>query len=319
MDISVVVPTFNRRDIVCRSVAILLRQDFPSTDYEIIVVVDGSTDGTAAALTSLNPPHFRVIEQENRGLAGARNTGYRASHADLVLFLDDDMLCDPGLIAAHVEAHKERDPIVAFGAIFLSNDSPPSLAAECFNREIGAFHLRRKRDPEALWQMSDCVFGNASLPRELLNRFGGFDENFRMREDFELGVRLFSAGVQPCYISNAITYQYYEKTAADLLRDAESFALADVQFARKHPDANFDGPLESIARDPRWKQKLRRFAAKHPAVADLFLAPACALGDTFFSVPIFRRIGIRALQARRGIYWLHKVLRIEGNTPGPHF
>lgn len=49
-------PLFNRRDIVCRTVATPLRQDFPSADYEMIVVVDGSTDGTVAALKSLKPP-----------------------------------------------------------------------------------------------------------------------------------------------------------------------------------------------------------------------------------------------------------------------
>ena len=87
-----------------------------------------------------------------------------------MLFLDDDMLCDPGLVAAHVAAHQRADPIVAFGALFLSRDSPPSLAAECFNREIGAFHLRQRRDPQAKWQMSDCVFSNASLPRKLLEQ-----------------------------------------------------------------------------------------------------------------------------------------------------
>ena len=99
-------------------------------------------------MKSLRPPcRFRVIEQENRGLAGARNTGYRAAEADLVLFLDDDMLCDPQLVAAHVAAHQQPGTIIGFGALFLSSDSPPSLAAESFNSEIGAFYLRQQHDP----------------------------------------------------------------------------------------------------------------------------------------------------------------------------
>lgn len=311
MDISVVVPTFNRRDIVCCTVATLLSQDFPSTDYEIIIVVDGSTDGTAAALKSLKPPcRLQVIEQENRGLAGARNTGYRATEAPLVLFLDDDMLCDPGLVAAHVAAHQEHDAIVAFGALFLSDDSPPSLAAECFNREIGAFHLRQKRDPRAKWQMSDCIFGNASLSRELLQSLGGFDEKFRMREDLELGVRLFTAGVQPRYVSNAISYQHYEKTSADLIRDAEMFAIADVQFARKHPEAQIQGHLSWLEKEPQWKQTIRNFATSSPAFEVCFLAPLCRLGQKFFQVPALRNIGVRALQVRRRIHWLRVVARL---------
>ncbi len=311
MIVSVVVPTFNRRETVLRSVATLLRQDFPSTEYEIIVVVDGSTDGTVAALKSLKTPcHFRVIEQENRGLAGARNSGYRAAEADLVLFLDDDMLCDPGLVAAHVAAHNQSDRIVGFGALFLSDDSRPSLASECFNREIGAFHLRHKWDPGAVWQKSDCVFGNASLPRKMLIDARGFDEAFRMREDLELGVRLFDAGASPRYISSAIAYQYYDKTIADLLVDAEAFALADVQFAHKHPKAQIHGHLNLLANEPRWKKIMRRLLVGFPAIEKCLLAPMCSLGQEFFHVPVLRNIGVRALQIRRGIHWTRVVRRL---------
>ncbi len=310
MDISVVVPTFNRREIVSRTLNTLFAQDFPASRYEIIVV-DGSTDGTAAALKSLTPRcRLRVIEQENRGPSAARNTGYRAAQAPLVLFLDDDMFCDPGLVVAHVAAHKDHDRCVAFGALFLSDDSPPSIAAECFNREIGAFHLRQRSDPSAKWQESDCVFANASLSRELLERLGGFDEKFRMREDLELGVRLFTAGVQPRYVSNAICYQHYEKTSADLIRDAEMFAVADVQFARKHPEAQIQGHLSWLEKEPRWKQTIRSFAASSPAFEVCFLAPLCNLGQKFFRVPALRNMGVRALQIRRQFHWLRVVRRL---------
>src|SRR5579862_3767242 len=140
MDISVVIPTYNRREVVRGSLETLFRQSLPPSQFEIIVVVDGSTDGTADSLRSLNPPcRFRLIEQENRGPAGARNTGFRSAESELVLFLDDDMRCDPALLTAHIAAHRGPDPTVAFGAIFLSPDSPQSLATECFQREIGAF------------------------------------------------------------------------------------------------------------------------------------------------------------------------------------
>jgi GT2 family glycosyltransferase len=312
MDISVVVPTFNRREIVTRTLATLFAQSFPATAYEVIVVVDGSTDGTADALRTLRPAcRFRVIEQENRGLAGARNTGYRAAETGLVLFLDDDMLCDPGLIAAHVAAHKTCGRIVGFGAIFLSADSPPSLAAECFNREIGAFYLERKLAPEAPWQVDECVFSNSSLPRDLLDDAGGFDETFRMREDLELGIRLLSTGVRPQYIAGAVAYQFYEKTAADLIRDAEAFAAADVLLARKHPGALIRGQLNWLARQPRWKQNLRRIAALSPSTADLFLGPICGMGNAFFRVSFFRNMGVRALQIRRMVHWFHKALELS--------
>ncbi len=312
MDISVVVPTFNRREIVKRTIASLFAQHFPSDKYEVVAVVDGSTDGTAEALRQLNAPcRFKVVEQENRGLAGARNTGAQNAESALLLFLDDDMLCDPGLVAAHVEAHKGRPRCIGFGCILLSPESPPSLAAECFNRELGAFYLKRQTCPADQELAIQCVFGNSSLPRELLTEAGGFDESFRMREDLELAHRLFQMGAEPCYVERAVAYQYYAKTCADLIRDSEAFAIADVMFARKHPEDKHRGQLNLLDRAPRWKRTLRRIAAASPMATDLVLAPVCSLGQTFIHVPALRDMGVRALQIRRRIHWLHKVLALN--------
>jgi len=319
MDISVVIPTFNRREMVKHTLETLFAQTFPVDKYEIIVVVDGSTDGTTVMLRALKPAcRFRVIEHENRGLAGARNTGFRAAETDLVLFLDDDMMCDSGLVAAHVAAHQATSQRVAFGAILLSADSPSSLAAECFNREIGAFHLRQNQSSRTAWQQIECVFSNTSLSRSSLVEAGGFDETFRMREDLELGVRLCNAGLQAWYVDSAVAYHSYNKNIDDLVRDAEAFAAADVMFARKHPEALMKGQWSRYAMEPFWKRNVRRIVALSPVVADYFLAPVCHLGEQFIDIPILRNAGVRALQMRRWIHWLHKVtaLGVSFSAPG---
>lgn len=311
MDISVVVPTFNRREMVKRTVESLFAQHFPAGQYEIVVVVDGSEDGTTEVLRAMKAPcRFTVLEQANEGLAAARNSGARAAEGDLVLFLDDDMLGVPDLVEAHVEAHRDAPRTVGFGCIFLSPESPPGLAAECFNRELGAFYLRQKaQDADAVEDL-EHVFGNSSLPRALLAEAGGFDASFRMREDLELWVRLAGMGVRSSYLERAVAYQYYVKTSEDLIRDSEAFAVADVMFARKHPEARHHGQLRLLERTPRWKRPLRRMAAISPAAADLVLAPVCGLGEVFFNVPLLRNLGVRALQMRRRIRWFHKVLAL---------
>lgn len=311
MEISVVVPTFNRREMVKRTVESLFAQKFSASQFEIIVVVDGSVDGTADALRAMKAPcRFSILEQENGGLAAARNSGARVAEGDLLLFLDDDMLCVPELVEAHAEAHRDAAWTVGFGCIFLSPESPPSLAAECFNRELGAFYLRQKAQEADAVEDLEHVFGNSSLPRELLREAGGFDEGFRMREDLELWVRLAGMGVRSSYVERAVAYQYYAKSGADLIRDSEAFAVADVMFARKHPEARHLGQLRLLERTPRWKRPLRRMAAVSPAAADLLLAPMCGLGEAFFKVPVLRNMGVRALQLRRRIHWLHKVLAL---------
>ena len=309
MRASVIVPTFNRRDIVTRTLRTLCKQDFPPADFEIIVVIDGSTDGTAVALRALEPPcRFRVIEQENRGLAGARNTGIRAAGGEVVIFLDDDMLCDAKLVSEHFAAHGAQERVVGFGSIFLSGDSPPSLAAECFKREVGAYYLKHKLDPQTPWPASACVFGNSSVARSVLVDAGGFDERFRMREDAELGVRLFAAGIQPSYVSDAVAHQFYRKTAADLIQDAEAFAIADVMFANKHPERMEGSELGRIGNEPPWKHMVRRGLAQYPEVADTLLTPVCWAAERFFGVRAIRNIGVRALEMRRSLHWYHKVI-----------
>jgi len=318
MEISVVVPTYNRRDTVMRTLQTLFAQSLAPSRFEVVVVVDGSVDGTADALKALHPAcGFQIVEQENRGLAGARNTGYRAARAGLVLFLDDDMLCDPGLVQAHLHAYQGTDSIATFGAIFLSPDSPPSLAAECFKRELGASHLQRRSNPNLKLKLRECIFSNSSIPRRRLDELGGFDENFRMREDLEFGIRLFQTGVHPVPLPGAIAYQYYDKTSEDLIRDAEAFARADWLLAQKHPSANIEGYLSTSNSESSTKHKVRELAARAPAVADLVLGPACTFAEALYNVGPVRRLGVRALQARRRLHWLHRVRELQQSPAEP--
>ncbi|MGB6975228.1 MAG: glycosyltransferase family A protein [Terracidiphilus sp.] len=316
MRITVVIPTYNRKEIVTCTLERLFAQECQGDSLEILVVVDGSADGSAEALRRMHAPcEFRVLEQENRGLAGARNTGFRAARGDVVLFLDDDMRCEPGLVAAHLTAHCEQEGIVCFGSLFLSPDSPPSLAAECFKREIGAPHLASREATHTAWLLEDCVFSNASLRRETLLQLGGFDESFHMREDLEFGERLFAAGARPVYLAGAVARQYYAKTAADLIRDAEAFAAADLQLLRKHPQLRMKGLVNSPDTEIGWKSGVREWAARHLGLVDGLLGPVCAAGERWIGATTPRNVGVRALQFRRRAHWLHEVRRLAALAP----
>lgn len=316
MRISVVVPTYNRKAIVTRTMETLFAQECPRDSMEILVVVDGSTDGSAESLRALHAPcSFHVLQQENRGLAGARNSGLRAATGDVVLFLDDDMRCATRLVAAHLEAHRRQQGIACFGALFLSEDCPRSLAAECFKREIGAAHLRARAPGDSGWLPEDCVFSNASVLRETLVSLGGFDESFRMREDLEFGERLFATGVSPVYLPEAVAHQYYEKTSADLIFEAEAFAVYDLMLAQKYPQMRAAGTVPAVLAEKGFKPQIRECAARHPAFVDALLRPVCAVGDRFHGVAALRGLGVRALQFRRRAHWLHTVLRLKAHPP----
>lgn len=103
-DVSVVVPVFNVEPFLSRCIESLLNQDF--TDFEVILVDDGSTDGCPRicdAFAALDP-RIRVVHQLNRGLSGARNTGLAAAGGEYVCFLDGDDWADSTMISSLVEA-----------------------------------------------------------------------------------------------------------------------------------------------------------------------------------------------------------------------
>ena len=105
--LSIIVPTNQRRELVSEAV-LALGEIHYAGQMEIIVVVDGSTDGTAAALRQVRCSRsLRVIEQQNLGAAAARNRGAAAATGDILLFLDDDMIADPGLAEEHVRLHRQ--------------------------------------------------------------------------------------------------------------------------------------------------------------------------------------------------------------------
>lgn len=318
MKVSVIIPTMNRRDIVLRTVDSVLQQDYPAPEYEIIVIVDGATDGTAGALHSFDTEsRLRIIEQVNRGLPGARNSGFRIAEGELLIFLDDDMICTQGWLRAHVTAHeaKSYDEIVGLGAIYVSADHPISLAAEMFSTGQGAEFLLHRDFPEEPWPENVWSFANTSISRELLQRLGGFDERFRMREDGELGVRLLKVGVRQQFIANAVAHQWCEKSAEELVRDAEAFAQYDLLFLETHPGWTPHNFFAHLQQESRWKRAARQVLARHLSLADPFLAPLSAMGEWRHTPSALRKLALRVLLLRCGLHWYRRMVEIAGSVP----
>src|SRR5262249_44304504 len=153
-------------------------QDFPADEYEVLVVVDGSQDDTADFVRGLHPRHaLGVLEhQQNRGQAAAKNTGLRAARGDLVLFLDDDLTCPPGLVRDHVAAHGLASDLVVFGPIFTADDSRVALSTDWW-ADICLDDFRRLAQGAAPeWPTDAFVRPNSSVRRAILVASGGFDE-----------------------------------------------------------------------------------------------------------------------------------------------
>ena len=104
MDVSVIIPTYNNGGVLARTLGALLTQTFPPNRYEIVIIDDGSTDGTAEMVGRLRGPvAIRYVAQPKSGRAAARNLGARVARGRVLLFLDSDFFAGAALVAEHVK------------------------------------------------------------------------------------------------------------------------------------------------------------------------------------------------------------------------
>jgi glycosyltransferase involved in cell wall biosynthesis/peptidoglycan/xylan/chitin deacetylase (PgdA/CDA1 family) len=231
--ISIVVPTYQRRDLVRDVVHSIGAMDYAGS-IEVIVVVDGSTDGTAAALAGLASRWpLRVLEQDNQGAAAARNRGAEVASNDILLFLDDDMIADPALATEHARLHCAGAEAV-IGDTPIDRNSPAGFLPESVARWIASTSLSTPLSP------FDIFSGQLSVRRSLFAELGGFDCGFTTaeafgHEDTDFGVRLLD-GHDVRYNPRAISRQRYVVTPREYMDRGLQSVAADLRFVRKHPD-----------------------------------------------------------------------------------
>jgi glycosyltransferase involved in cell wall biosynthesis len=236
--ISVVIPTYQRCASVRRTLEALARQTFAATDYEVIVPIDGSDDGTKEMIEAFHAPYrLGTTWQPNRGRAAARNAGIRQATGHLIVFLDDDMEPVPGFLLAHHDAHPAGSRRAVVGPVPIP-DEPSSPPIVHYRRRTTDALLDRLAQPGYTLDFRDVYTGNLSLSRDLLGEVGGFDETFERygHEDYELALRLVKAGVELGFSPQAVAVQRYDKDFAGLARDCMARGHTAVLFARKHPD-----------------------------------------------------------------------------------
>lgn len=231
--ISVVVPTYNRVDRLERVLDRLAVQTVDPSTFEVIVVSDGSTDGTDAYLTRPDlPVEVTAVHQRNGGAGAARNRGVAEAKSDLVLFLDDDVLPAPDLIAEHLAAHEQEGGRVVIGPMLTPDDyeMSPWVAWE-------QTMLYKQYDSMNAGEYSATArqfyTGNASLPRRIFIESGGFDESLRRAEDVELAFRLADRDVKFHYVDTARGYHFAERSYESWEAIAYAYGRNDIVFARR--------------------------------------------------------------------------------------
>ena len=236
---SVVVPTYQRRASVQRLLDCLRAQTVPGASFEVIIAIDGSSDGTEEMVLAYDAPFaLSTRTQVNAGRAAACNLGIGAAHADIVVLLDDDMAPTPHWLEAHLHAHAAHGRRGVMGPVPWQPhaDAPPATRylGEKFNAHLDK--LARLGRP---FELRDFYSGNFSVPRAVLLEIGGYDESFAEygNEDLDLFLRLSRIGVDVVFEPRAVAVQHVTKTLRDIARDQRAKGRTAVLLARKHPEA----------------------------------------------------------------------------------
>jgi glycosyltransferase involved in cell wall biosynthesis len=194
--VSVVMPTYRRRDRFADAVNAIAADPHA---MEIILVVDGYDDGTLEAAQEMarTEPRLRPVWQANRGLEGARQAGLELASGDVVLFLDDDVIADPGLARGHAQVHARVPDAVVLG--YMPTLQPQRREPGNFSTVLYAVEYERaceafEDDPSSV--ITHLWAGNMSLRRSDAQRIGveGVAQLVRL-EDREFGLRCAESGL----------------------------------------------------------------------------------------------------------------------------
>jgi hypothetical protein len=236
--VSVVVATHRRRALLERTLGELLAHTAPA---EVVVVDDGSGDGTAELLTAraAAQPRLRPAIQDNAGAMRARLAGAAQATGDVVLLLDDDVVPEPGVVAGHASHHAGRDDHVVVGYMPVA-PAPPTPTS--YPRDIYArFYEERCRAWEAAPEtiLSTLWAGHLSVRRarllELRDRLEGAPGGYH--GDVDLGLCLADAGLHGVFDRTLRSTHRYERTPTGYVADARSSGTSLAEVARRHPRA----------------------------------------------------------------------------------
>jgi GT2 family glycosyltransferase len=315
--VDIVIPTYNRHERLNRTLASLVR--LTVRDFRVIVVDDGSTPGVDETIPAdlCAVLDIRVLRTAgNGGPARARNLGLRASEAEFIAFIDDDVDAGPAWLEQHLAAVQGGEHRVSFGPLLAPPDwrltpwnywEAATLAAQYGKMGAGFY--------APTWRQ--FFTGNALLRREDIVAAGGFDESFTRAEDIELGLRLHNLGCTFAFTPEANGWHYARRSLQSWLRIPREYARFDVTIDRAYPELDW---MEVIHRERGQRRSFVRAVRRvcgAAAVQPLVCPALVAAGRVLFAARR-RREASRAFSLVYDLEYGHALAEAEHATPRAH-
>ena len=275
MDVSLVIPTRDRRELICETLARLGAQA-GAPAFEVIVVDDGSRDGSADAVRRSAAEaglDLQLLEQSSRGPAAARNRALAVARAPVCLFLNDDTWPLPDLVERHVrfhQQHPEREAALLGNIVLPAEPSPTP-----FMRLLAELTFDYEDIDPSNAGGGRFFTANVSAKTSLLKEAGGFDESFPLaaHEDLDLGLRLEKLGMRLAYDAGAVVEHWHPCDLDGTIKRLYVEGGSLVSLVKRHPDwpvprrpgvrhrlkASALSALAAVRPPPRVKRTMWRF------------------------------------------------------------
>ncbi len=221
---SIIIPAYNAQKTLAECLAACLAQDYP--DFEVIVVDDGSTDGTGAIAKQFDS--VRYHRQSNGGPSSARNTGARLASGDLLVYTDADCIPHADWLSQLTSGFEEG--VMAVGGTYAIANSGLRLA-RIVQAEIAQRHCQFQGNVDFLGSF------NVAYRRSAFEAVGGFDASYRQAsgEDNDLAYRLHDQGGRMVFRPNAVVAHYHPEHLLAYLRTQSRHGYWRVKLYRDHP------------------------------------------------------------------------------------
>jgi glycosyltransferase involved in cell wall biosynthesis len=235
--VSVIVPVFNRRDVVGECIDALLGQDYPLQDYEVIIVDNDSTDSTPEVIRRYPVRH--VVEKTVRTSYGARNAGARCARGDLLAFCDADQIASRSWLSTLVAALPD-------GYAGVGGPQVPLAHEDGVVAQFGA-HEATFSPSDAETDIEEATAGNVLYRRKVFDQMGGFSLETPTLADFDLSLRIVhELGMRIRYAPGAVQYHRVRAKLTSLLKHEARFGYAHEWLCRRGWRKAADGPMGAL-------------------------------------------------------------------------
>lgn len=279
MLVSVIIPTYKRKESVLRALESVCQQTLSPDRFEVIVVDDGSTYDAQEIVDKTFPFQFQFLRKQNEGATIARNYGVRRSQGDVLVFMDDDVTMSPQTLAVLADACLREEKIVAMGTLVSRSPEEPGLFTQDALAIANEGVLVNGRATDQFVHFSHCNTQLLAVKRDAFFSLGMLQDptgGWPNWDDVDFGYRAHLAGFRLLQVAQAIG-EHWDYSLADLgaaCRRWQKAGRSAVRLFQVHPDLQPHIPMFDDKVPIRWRQdsprlilrKMLRAAASAPPI-----------------------------------------------------